>query len=338
MSIARTRTDPRLMDNDYLAELPGLKRRNTKQVNVDYDSETDEESEASALIQPETDLVGGDEDVSDTASDKGQDNDKDNDEDDYDMFGSDTEKPATEELEPSTEVPQKITPDDADSEEAVEVEAFNLQDEVNSGKYDQDMNYVGKKDSDDEQEEDAWILDASKTDVLKAKKAQVAQQQRQQAAESTQSTAEILDQLIPLLDPAESPMEALARLRPPKKGKSDKPHRKETVYTITECCELLVSKKGVSDAYDLSREELMRLYQRETGEVYQARGVKRTALDMEEAGDAKWEFRWIGDPAVHGPYSAYEMQYWKESYFEGNVEVRLQNEETFRPVAEVEFE
>ena len=43
-------------------------------------------------------------------------------------------------------------------------------------------------------------------------------------------------------------------------------------------------------------------------------------------GEKIWEFRWIGDEdedkVINGPYSSYEMNHWKETYFENKVEVR----------------
>ncbi|GEQ71875.1 hypothetical protein JCM33374_g5561 [Metschnikowia sp. JCM 33374] len=249
----------------------------------------------------------------------------------------------------------KTRPDGAQQD--VQLEAFNLREEVESGKFDKDMNYIqGVKDDSDDQEE-PWMAEVSTSDIQKAKMAQ----QRSSAGRLNEATppkplSEVLSQLISLLEPAETPMEALGRLRPQKRKRNkrvektpdtqpnneDDSHRKETVFLITECCEMLVNEKGIASAYDMSREELMRAFSQETGETFQAKGTKRNADEMEagasEYGEAIWEFRWVGETNTNGPYSEYEMKYWKDTYFDNNVEVRKLDEPEFVHVSRVSFQ
>ncbi|KAM9908566.1 hypothetical protein OXX69_005993 [Metschnikowia pulcherrima] len=230
-----------------------------------------------------------------------------------------------------------------DSRNQIQIEAFNLREEVESGKFDQKMNYIqGKKDSDDEEE--PWMAEASAEDISKARKAQESNSFTEN--KPLRAVSDILQDLISLLEPAETSMEALSRLRPARrkraknlKSEADQA-RKNMVFKITECCESLVNEKGVSSAYDMSREELMRAYAQETGQSYQAKGTKRNIYEMEknEYGDAIWEFRWTGENEVNGPYSAYEMKYWKDTYFENKAEVRRVGESAFTHVSQIDFE
>ncbi|KAF8002338.1 hypothetical protein HF325_003303 [Metschnikowia pulcherrima] len=189
-----------------------------------------------------------------------------------------------EELDGNT--PEIAEKDDLkDSRNQIQMEAFNLREEVESGKFDQDMNYIqGKKDSDDEEE--PWMAEASAEDILKARKAQESNSFTEN--KPLRVVLDILQDLISLLEPAETSMEALSRLRPAKrkraknlKSEADQA-RKNMVFKITECCESLVNEKGISSAYDMSREELMRAYAQETGQSYQAKGTKRTIDEMEK--------------------------------------------------------
>lgn len=240
------------------------------------------------------------------------------------------------------------SPNNGEKEE-VKLEAFNLREEVESGKFDKDMNYIPQEKDDSEEDEEPWMGDATVEDIRKARKAQ--QQQKQSEVDKTISVRPVLDILMDLileLQPAETPMEALSRLLPAKRNRDrklktvDDPARKQSVYNITEFCEQLVNEKGITSVYDMTREELMREYRNETGEDFQARGIKRNADEIEPEqnnyGEAIWEFRWVGENEVNGPYSTYEMKYWKESYFDNNVEVRKVNDLVFRHVSEVFFE
>lgn len=225
----------------------------------------------------------------------------------------------------------------------IEVEAFDLREETESGKFDKDMNYIREKNSDNETNEDAWMSELKKEDIEKARLAQIAQSRKRNVTEVAAPSELLLLLLIAMLEPAETPMEALSRLRPPKSKRgvkdTDNSARKQKVYELTEYCEKLSNEKALALVYDMSREELMRLYKQKTGEEYEPRGVKRSVEEMEEIDATKvWEFRWIDDDAINGPFSTYEMSYWKSNYFDNKVEVRKVGTEMFTHVSEVEFE
>lgn len=241
----------------------------------------------------------------------------------------------------------------------LQLEAFDLREEAESGTFDKDLNYTRREGDSEEDEEEDW-MSVKGSEIKKAKDAQ---QMRESKATSktTRSLQILLLSLIHLLEPAETPMEALGRLNPrSKKNKSDDPaeiKRKKIVYELSGLCDELLNDQGMGQIYEASREELMRAYKRETGHDYVAiiteeetKGKKRTLEEMdpetedgertkiENYGEPIWEFKWEGEDSINGPYSSYEMNYWVDSYFENRVEVRRLGEDTFRHVSEVTFE
>lgn len=243
----------------------------------------------------------------------------------------------------------------------VQLEAFNLREEAETGTFDKDMNYTKRENSDDENEEDAWLMGIKGTEIRKAREAQLKLDERKVTPlQSILTTEELLENLIGLLEPAETPMEALVRLSPKKSRKSkkneDDQERKKMVFSITEFCESLSNEKGIYTVYDMSREELMRSYYSQTGREYQTRGIKRGIDEIEdndvkpaeqnadegtlenEYGEKIWEYRWIDSrDDVLGLFSSYEMKFWKETYFNNSVEVRLTGTNEFKPISDVEF-
>lgn len=226
----------------------------------------------------------------------------------------------------------------------VQIEAFNLREEAEQGLLDKDMNYVPKE---EDEAEEAWLTDVKDSDIDKARKAQL-QREAQAKKRIPRSTKELLSIVVNMLEPSETPLETLSRLAPKKKKGKRQPFldveklRKQSVYELTGACDELMNEKGIPQLFDLSREELMRYYQRETGEeIVIHRGTKRNSDPLEETeedyGPKEWEFRWTGEDQVNGPYSAYEMNYWKDSYFNDGVEVRRVGSEAFRPIKDDDF-
>ncbi|CUM68522.1 uncharacterized protein PRCAT00006248001 [Priceomyces carsonii] len=244
------------------------------------------------------------------------------------------------------------------------LEAFNLRDESKEGNFDIDGNFIRNKQEKRDQSEDdddVWYNDYKETDILKARKAQLERYkaQKEKRLEGTKKYADIgtlLVELLEVLQPAETPLEALARIAPKKKSKkryelteADK-GKKAVILKVTEICESLSRDKSIDDIYSLSREELMRLYKQETGEEYSSyRGKKRRIDDEDEDDDNKedkeeidygekvWEFKWNEDNVINGPYSSYEMSHWKDTYFENNVLVKRIDQSEFVPIDNITF-
>ncbi|ODV80117.1 uncharacterized protein CANTADRAFT_48916 [Suhomyces tanzawaensis NRRL Y-17324] len=236
------------------------------------------------------------------------------------------------------------------------LEAFDLKEESTEGKFDLDGNFIRHDQKEEPNAEDEWLDGYKKHDIAKAKAAQERRElakKRKMLSDEVSSIPEILIQLIPHLEPAETPIEALARLNPKKlkKKTQEQPEdklKRKNISEITHFCTLLSNENDISDIYEMTREELMRYYKSKTGQDFNTtkRGVKRELESDEENrtgndneyGEKVWEFRWKGDEEVKGPYSSYEMNYWKETYFEGAVEVRRLGEESFKDVIDIQFE
>lgn len=240
------------------------------------------------------------------------------------------------------------------------IEAFDLLEEAEEGRFDANGNFIrNTHDSDDDKKEE-W-MDLKTSDIKKAKKAQLERNRLDKERRMNESASEftpiakLLSDLIELLEPVETPMEALARLSPPKKSKSKKKdckciennqERKKMVIQITELCDQLINKKGIINTYELTKEELMRKYTQETDNDYKqgSRGQKRTREDDEDNtkddyyGDKIWEFKWNGQDEIHGPYSEFEMYHWSKDYFQNNVVVRKIGEEDFKSITNVNFD
>ncbi|KAG5420381.1 hypothetical protein I9W82_002262 [Candida metapsilosis] len=189
------------------------------------------------------------------------------------------------------------------------MEAFNMDQEERDGHFNKVGDYISNKeegdddsdsDSDKPQNEDSWAMNLSKSDIRKAKLAQSRRQQQQELNESHKDgnmdpVEVVYASLIGLLEPAESPMEALARLnaqlkhnkRNNKSGKSKSKRKrdqndkhvehvldstiiKQNISQITNFCSVLINDKhmDVDEVYDMTREQFMRMYQSETGEEY----------------------------------------------------------------------
>ncbi|RKP28726.1 hypothetical protein METBISCDRAFT_24854, partial [Metschnikowia bicuspidata] len=245
----------------------------------------------------------------------------------------------------------------------VPLEAFHVREEVETGQFDKDLSNRRKNTSDDEEE--PWIEKLGKDDIRKAREAQERRKRKLVQKWQVGSREELLEKLLWYLEPSETPLELLGRLRP-KKGKKkkgvkdDDPERRTKVYAITEICEELLNTYCVHQIYDLSREMLMRAFKQITGVDYTARGVKRSAEEAEiepgaipertgqqeddqqkdteqEHGPKVWQFRWIGKSDINGPYSSYEMAYWVENYFENRAEARKCGEPEFVHVSKLDF-
>ncbi len=232
------------------------------------------------------------------------------------------------------------------------LDGFNLKQEQSEGRFDVDGNFIRAGDDDSGEEEDnKWLSGVKKKDIKEAKLAQEKREKLQKERRRNKealSTEELLFSLINSLQPVESPMEALQRLnkgKPKKKSKKQEPTkeekeieevRKSTVIKITEYCESLL-ESGISDVYELEKEDLMQKYKEESGKQYVRPKTQdeETKQTPENHVSKQWEFRWVGDDNVHGPYGAREMEYWKGNYFQDKVDVRELGQSDFVHITQV---
>ncbi|KIV87063.1 hypothetical protein PV11_02634 [Exophiala sideris] len=245
---------------------------------------------------------------------------------------------------------------------APKLDAFNMRSELEEGRFDEQQNYV-RKAADPDAIHDVWLEGVSKKQMRQAKEAadKREEERRQRAIEDdAKSKADVLSQLIPLLERGETILEALARLgkskdRKPKwqKNKNKKQNdssadpassqddpaekaRKEKVEAITGAADILLTR-GQPEVYDSEREILMRQYQRETGEAWV--DPPQPTDDALDAGSMEmWEYRWTDardGGAINGPYDADTMRQWNDAgYFGEGVEFRRRDGGDWTRIAE----
>jgi CD2 antigen cytoplasmic tail-binding protein 2 len=239
---------------------------------------------------------------------------------------------------------------------APKLEAFNLKEEMEDGRFDQEGNYV-RKAGDPDAVHDNWLDGLNKKEIKKAaeaheKREAEARQQRMEA--DSVRVSELLTALILQLDKAETPLEALSRLGKkqvkPKKipqwklkkmkkdsegmdvdqPASEDPEQvriKECIRTITDAADKLLSR-DYEEIYDQEREMLVREYRRETGEDWVEPNKQPEAQDEtpNTSPQNSWEFRWTDgrdDGAIQGPYDGPMMKAWQDAgYFGEGVEFR----------------
>lgn len=208
---------------------------------------------------------------------------------------------------------------------APKMESFNLKQDMEEGKFDQEGNFV--KNADDEKEhQDQWLDGVSKKDIAAAKRAQESRSQNTASKPAT-SKVDLLQQLAEELRDGESSLSALARLgKERKKLKGDE--RKVLVTQIeqlTEYCDALLSR-DMSNIYDMTKEELQKEYCQLTGQSI--KDLKRKVDEIEDE-EEEWVFRWAEGEEVHGPFTVTLMKGWSEGYFTDAVEVRKVGERTW---------
>ena len=238
---------------------------------------------------------------------------------------------------------------------APKLDAFNMKNEQEEGRFDAQGNFV-RKAADPDAVHDSWLEGVSKKDMKKAKEAadKRDEERRQKRIEDDALlTSDILKNLIPYLERGETVLEALARLGKGKKKEKpkwqnkgrrkgdgamdvdqEKPaedpaetKRREAVEAITGAADQLLTR-GQMEIYDAERELLMRQYSRETGEDWvDAPGNG----DTDEAADGvratkRWEYRWEDGRdggQANGPYDGAMMVSWNDAgYFGEGVEFR----------------
>ncbi|KAI5365425.1 putative CD2 antigen cytoplasmic tail-binding protein 2/Lin1 [Septoria linicola] len=292
------------------------------------------------------------------------------------LMGGKGKRPARDEESESSgdEEERDQLPEEMDEEDAAELgagskkkhaprlDAYNLKNEEEEGKFDESGNFV-RKAQDPDAVNDNWLEGLSKKDMKKAKEAEEKREEerrRKAMQDDAVLTSDVLSNLIAQLDTGETPLEALQRLG---KGKTtekkvpkwkqkkqqkrsdgmevDEPEangngsvdpkeeaRREAVDAITGAADALYSR-GQHEIYQAEREILMRQYRRETGEDWKPAAAETVtgADDGNSSGAADaWEYRWSDardGGSAHGPYDSATMHAWNEAgYFGSEVEFR----------------
>ena len=241
----------------------------------------------------------------------------------------------------------------AKKKHAPKLDAFNMRNEQDEGRFDDQGNFV-RKAADPDAVHDSWLEGLSKKDMRKAKEAADKREEERRRADLQKDsvlTSDALKTLIPLLDKGETVLEALARLG---KGREKKPRwqtknknrrkqdsemkdaeleeddqaettRKAAVESITEAADLILGRDH-PEIYDAERELLMRLYRRETGEEWADGAVQEEEKFDRDPRPNMWEYRWSDardGGQIHGPYEGSMMEQWNDAgYFGVGVEFK----------------
>lgn len=236
---------------------------------------------------------------------------------------------------------------------APKLDAFNMRNEQEEGRFDEQGNFV-RKAGDPDAVHDSWLEGLSKKDMRKAKEAAAKREEERRRADiqnDSVPTSDALKTLIPLLERGETVLEALARLG---KGKERRPkwqtknrnrrkqdievkdaemededqaeiRRKAAVEAITESADLILGRDQ-PEIYDAERELLMRLYRRETGEEWVDPPRHEAEESGVDTGTKMWEYRWSDardGGEIHGPYEGSMMVQWNDAgYFGDGVEFK----------------
>jgi CD2 antigen cytoplasmic tail-binding protein 2 len=239
---------------------------------------------------------------------------------------------------------------------APKVEAFNLQEEMEEGQFDQEGNFV-RKAGDPDAVHDNWLEGLSKKEMKKAAEAhekRQAEARQSRLADDDLLTPDLLKALIMGLERAETPLEALARLGkgqvktrkiPQWKLKKMQKHGgdmdvdqavatedpeqariKKAINAITDSADKLLSR-GYEEVYDQEREMLIREYRKEAGDDWvEPTPVKETQTEALSSSGQQWQFRWVdgrNDGSIQGPFDGPTMKAWQDAgYFGEGVEFR----------------
>ncbi|KAL2147891.1 hypothetical protein VTI28DRAFT_3369 [Corynascus sepedonium] len=250
---------------------------------------------------------------------------------------------------------------------APKIDAFNMRAEQEEGAFDEAGNYI-RKAADADAVHDRWLEGISKKEMKKAAAAhekREAELRKQQRENDSLLTSDLFKALILRLEPGETALDALARLRrsqtktktkkipkwKQKKAKAksngddggdamdvdaekepEDPKQvkiRDTINAIADAADKLM-QRDYPNIYDRERERLIREYRNETGEDWVE------PPDEPEVGGSSgevkmWEFRWTDGrdgAAKQGPFDGPTMKAWQDAgYFGEGVEFRPAGEE-----------
>lgn len=296
------------------------------------------------------------------------------------------------ELDPDTNepLPKKSNDPKKKPKQEPKLEGFHLRDDLEEGQFDVDGNFI-RNAADENAHQDLWLEGVSKRDILKARKAHLERLKADDAIEQTQTEGhafipktEYISRLVELLNLGETPLEALqeqqkkqlaykkalkakfrrgnqsakkkaggAAIEESEEDIAKRKERQKLIEEITECTDTLL-QRGMTNIYDMTREELMREYKNETGETYTLKrkraqdddeddeDVTRESLENEqqeqeqqsnhgdedeymdlEPNTMQWQLKWEGSDEIHGPYDSATMRSWiRDAYLDSRATVR----------------
>ncbi|CAI1733419.1 hypothetical protein SEUBUCD646_0O03220 [Saccharomyces eubayanus] len=209
-----------------------------------------------------------------------------------------------------------------EEEKIVDIEPFNIDDEVQHGVFDKDGNYIKAEDNadDEPQDNEEWmndVIDAEQANRLERKQNTRVQNSRHYMVHEALVIFKFF-----LTDDKETALEALARLNKLRKIAISK--KSDSVKYIIHGIELLsdlaniLENKGFNGIYEYNRKKIQDAIEEELFDDASAINNQKTKL---------WSFRWLNKPGqTLGQFTNYEMSYWQNTYFQNNVIVKFREE------------
>ncbi|KAI1753030.1 hypothetical protein F4782DRAFT_95958 [Xylaria castorea] len=257
---------------------------------------------------------------------------------------------------------------------APKIEAFNLKQENEEGRFDESGNFV-RKVVDPDAVHDRWLEGLSKKDMRRAAEAhekREAELREKRRQEDSVLTSDLLKSLVTHLERGETALEALARLgRSQNKTKVKKVPRwkrkkqaeksdsmdidheekgtkerepedpeqtrvKEAIDAITDAADKLLGRDR-PDVYDRERERLIREFMRETDEEW-VEPVREQVRESDSDTAKMWEYRWTDGrdgASKQGPFDGNMMKAWQDAgYFGEGIEFREVGDESWSRAAD----
>ncbi|GAV48502.1 hypothetical protein ZYGR_0V00140 [Zygosaccharomyces rouxii] len=267
-------------------------------------------------------------DNSESESESGKTEKKENhNEDDDDMFASgDDQKPEKRSGQGTESFKDAFDYDDPKFEQQeslldkqdVQLESFNMDEDATQNESRNNMN-DGYIQNGEDNREDQWIDEVEDVKGV-AESQRRDKERRQQKLNEVQKRQrhymvdEALIRLQYFINPGETVLAALGRLNKLRNRDESSGYVINAINFLTDLIDI-IERKGIEDVYSLRRSDLFKLIEEESlGDSFSIDNYKTKM----------WSFKWIKKPdIIYGEYSNYQMQYWKKSYFQHNVAVKI---------------
>ncbi|CAD6630213.1 XXYS1_4_G0002050.mRNA.1.CDS.1 [Saccharomyces cerevisiae] len=207
-------------------------------------------------------------------------------------------------------------------EKGVNIEPFNIDDEIEHGVFDKDGNYIKTENAteNDQQDNEEWMNDVINTE-------EVNRLEKEQSVKTQNSRHYMVHEALNLLNfflvnENETVLESLGRLNKLRKIAISKKNNslKYVVHGIVLLSDLIdiLEKKGFSEIYEYNRLKVQDALEEEFFDDSSRIVDHKTKL---------WGFKWLNKlDEYHGLYTNYEMSYWQKSYFKNSVIVKFHSE------------
>ncbi|CAI4039531.1 hypothetical protein SMKI_08G1990 [Saccharomyces mikatae IFO 1815] len=207
-------------------------------------------------------------------------------------------------------------------EEGVNIEPFNIDDEMEHGVFDRDGNYIKTEINaeNESQNNEEWMNDVIKTE-------DVNRLEKKQNVKAGNSRHYMVHEALILLkfflaDDKETALKSLGRLNKLRKKAITEQEKslRYVIHGIKLLSDLIniLENKGFSEVYDFDRRKVEDAIEEEIFDESSRIDNHKTKL---------WDFKWLGKlDEKHGQYTNYEMSYWQKTYFHDNVVVKFQSE------------